>query len=108
MDIEILGYIATLFSATQLVPEVMKALKTHHLRDISWAMLAIMLISSVLWTGYGVLKGSMPLLLSAGINGIMQAVLIFLKWNYGRRGHHILRNNGIKPLPQEQEAVVIK
>ena len=91
MDIELIGYVATVFGATQLVPELFKALRTHHLRDVSWGMLALMLAGSILWLAYGILKTIMPLSISAGMNLIFGSVLTLLKMHYSKAMRPMMR-----------------
>ena len=80
--LELLGYAATLVGAIQLVPEVMKALRTHHLKDLSWGMISLMLISSVLWIAYGIAILTIPLVISAGMNMLFEVSLAVLKVKY--------------------------
>ncbi len=95
-NLEIIGYLATLFGATQLIPEILKALKTHHLRDVSWAMLLLMIISSVLWIIYGVAKQTTPLAISSSLNLIFEIVLTVLKFHYHKNSRPLLYPAAVK------------
>jgi len=75
----------------QLIPEVMKAFRTHHLKDISWAMLTLMLISSTLWVLYGIGIATIPLIISAGMNFLFETMLAVLKVRYDKRRKRALR-----------------
>lgn len=90
-NLELLGYIATCFSAISLLPEVLKALKTHHLRDLAWGMLALMIVSSSLWMIYGYAKGVTPLVISAGMNLLFELFLVGLKLHYSKSKKPLLR-----------------
>jgi len=81
-DIEIIGYLATSIGAIQLLPELLKALKTHHLRDVAWGMLVFGLTGSLLWGTYGIMKNIIPLVISAVINCTLEIILINLKIHY--------------------------
>jgi MtN3 and saliva related transmembrane protein len=83
--IDLIGYLATAFGSTHLIPEVVKAVRSRHLRDLSWVMLAFMVIGSLLWFTYGLLQGIAPLYVSAGINGISSLTLVYLKNTFDRK-----------------------
>ena len=83
--IDLIGYLATAFGSTHLIPEVIKAVRCRHLRDLSWIMLAFMLIGSFLWFTYGFMQKIAPLYVSAGINGVSTLTLIYLKNMFDRK-----------------------
>lgn len=83
------GYIATATGAITLIPEVMKALKTHHLKDVSMVMLILMLASSGLWLYYGILLHDLALSFSPIFNISLEIILIMLKKHYDRHGHPV-------------------
>jgi uncharacterized protein with PQ loop repeat len=101
--LEIIGYLATLFGATQLIPEIIKALRTHHLRDVSWGMLALMLSSSTLWVAYSLGKQITPLAISAGMNFLFETMLIFLKIYYSKTKRPLLNRPAIQTSPVKNE-----
>lgn len=84
MDWSIIGYVATAIDSIKLIPEVKKALRTHHLRDLAWGMLLLMLCSSSLWTMYGFYLESPPLIISGMLNICMELMLITLKVFFAR------------------------
>ena len=87
MDWSIIGYIATIVDSVKLIPEIKKALKTHHLRDIAWGMLLLMMCSSTLWTMYGFYLKSYPLIISGTFNICMEIMLIILKVSFARKAN---------------------
>jgi MtN3 and saliva related transmembrane protein len=83
MDIwNTIGFTASLLGAITYAPEVLKAIKSKHLNDVSWGMLTLVLVSSTLWFIYGVKFEILPVILSSLINVIFSAVLISLKHVY--------------------------
>lgn len=84
--LSIIGYTAAVCGAIQLFPEILKASKTHHLQDISWMMLMLMLFSSSLWGFYGVSIHDLPLMISSSMNFTMEFVLILMKRHYELTG----------------------
>jgi|WetSurMetagenome_2_1015567.scaffolds.fasta_scaffold502058_2 MtN3 and saliva related transmembrane protein len=89
--IEMIGYSATFFGAIQLIPEIAKALKTHHLKDLSWGMLFLMLFSSILWIIYGAASNVIPLVISASMNFVFELTLTLLKLKYLKAKMPLLR-----------------
>lgn len=90
-NIELIGYCATAFGSVQLIPEISKALKTHHLKDLSWGMLSLMISSSVLWVIYAVLSHTTPLTISSSLNLIFGLTLATLKLHYHKFDRPVLR-----------------
>jgi uncharacterized protein with PQ loop repeat len=99
----IIGCIAATCGAISLVPEVYKALKTHHLRDISWGMLALLWSSSVLWGAYGFSQNDVPLVFSSVMNVILESTLLILKKHYELTGKPLF-GNFKNPKLQREEA----
>lgn len=90
-NIELIGYIATCFSALSLLPEIIKALRTHHLRDLAWGMMGLMVTSSALWLYYGAAKLIIPLTISASMNLFFGLTLVSLKIHYARAKRPLMR-----------------
>jgi len=87
MDIwAITGYFAALTGAISLIPEVIKTYRSHHLQDLSWGMLYLLLTSSILWGSYGLHINDIPLVASAGTNLLMEIALAVMKKHYDITG----------------------
>lgn len=81
--IELIGYTAALFTASVMIPQIFRSIRTKSVRDISFMMLALYIINTGLWVTYGVLIGSGPILVADGFAccaGITQ-LIIKLKYN---------------------------
>ena len=83
-DFEFVGYIGTVFGASILIPEIIRALRTHHLEDLAWGMLFLMLGASTSWFIYGLLHNNLTLMIDTIISISMQAILWTLKIHYSR------------------------
>lgn len=111
IDLTILtGYIATGLSSVYLIPEVRRAMETHHLKDVSWGMLVLMFISSGLWLWYGVMLKDIPLAFSPCVNLILEAALMVLKQHYDHHRHpvrepHFAHCKKIAPKGQTAEII---
>ena len=102
---EILGYIGASMGAVSLVPEVLKALRTHHLNDLAWGMLFLMLSSSVCWFTYGMTMHVLPLLLSSAINMGMESFLVVLKLRYSKEKMPLFPHRHLKQTVPEEVQV---
>ncbi len=80
--VTILGFLAVCLGTIQLVPEIFKAIKSHHLDDIAWGMLILFIIGSVAWVIYGIYVSNWPLIISDGIDLCTTTILICLKIKY--------------------------
>lgn len=78
----IIGFTASILSAFTFIPELIKAYRTHKLKDLSWGVLALLLTSSILWLGYGINFELTPLLFSSLINISCGTILTILKFKY--------------------------
>lgn len=59
----LLGLIAGAFTTFSALPQLLRALRTKSSGDISPAMLASMILGTILWVIYGAVIGSLPLIL---------------------------------------------
>ncbi|MCC7433022.1 hypothetical protein IT412_05890 [Candidatus Peregrinibacteria bacterium] len=80
----LVGFIASILSALTFIPELIKAYKTHHLQDLSWGMLILLLTSSVLWMAFGLNFSIVPLIFSSLINISCGLLLTSLKFKFAR------------------------
>lgn len=58
--IELVGYLASVFSGGAFLPQAVRALRTRQTRDLSLTSVALGAIGTVLWSGYGLAIGSGP------------------------------------------------
>jgi len=92
----LIGTAAAFCGAVSLIPEVIKAYKTHHLKDVSWGMLFFLMLSSGLWGSYGLHINDIPLALSASMNLVLEIILIYMKWHYSATGKPLSQHIGNK------------
>lgn len=80
---EIIGYIAAICTTIGFIPQLARILKTKSVNDISLTMCVIMIIGSILWFIYGLLKNTYPLMLSGGITLIIISFILILRIKWG-------------------------
>jgi MtN3 and saliva related transmembrane protein len=83
--INALGVAAALCSMTSFVPQVVKIWREKHAGSVSLRMYIVTVTGFSLWTVYGVLLGSWPLVGSNLVCLSLSAVILALKLRYGVR-----------------------
>lgn len=62
MKTEIIGLIAGIFTATSLLPQLIKIVKEKKAEDLSLGMLFVLMTGIALWIYYGILRTDMPII----------------------------------------------
>ncbi|MFA4872980.1 MAG: SemiSWEET family transporter [Patescibacteria group bacterium] len=81
--IELIGYTAAFLTASVMIPQIARSIRTKSVGDISFMMLALYITNTGLWVTYGVLIGAGPVVVAdsfACCAGITQ-LIIKLKYN---------------------------
>ncbi|HTI88203.1 MAG TPA: SemiSWEET transporter [Alphaproteobacteria bacterium] len=80
MDIAtVIGACATLASTVSFVPQAWKIIKSRRTHDISMGMYAVTVSGFALWTAYGVLLGSWPLIITNTLCLSLSAFILTMK-----------------------------
>jgi MtN3 and saliva related transmembrane protein len=74
-----LGFVAGLLSTSSFVPQLLKAWKESDLSGISPHMYVVNLCSFTLWTTYGTLIGSLPVIVFNALCFMLSAAILILK-----------------------------
>jgi MtN3 and saliva related transmembrane protein len=80
----IIGYTATVIGTSIMVPQIIKALKTKRMDDVSSGMVWLYFFNCLLWLTYGLLIGATPVAVANGIGLIVGLVQVWLKLRFGR------------------------
>ena len=80
-----LGMVAGILSTTSFLPQVKKAWQ-EGTESVSKRMYFVTVSAFVLWTAYGVLLGSLPLIVFNILSLLLSATILFLKIRNDRRG----------------------
>ncbi len=78
-----IGMVAGALTSVAAIPQVIKTMKTHHVRDISIWQPLLLALGVALWMVYGILISDMPLILANITPLICNVVLTYLKIRYG-------------------------
>ena len=79
-----IGFLAGALTTIAFVPQALKIYTTKSGKDVSARMLMIFSVGVVLWLIYGILIGSLPVILSNVVTLILSATIIALKIRYSR------------------------
>lgn len=71
------GYVAGAMTVVSYAPQAVRAWKTHEVKDLSWAMLALLVLAGVLWITYGIVSSQLPVVLTnVGTVALTAAILV--------------------------------
>ena len=82
---DIIGYLGGFFITISFIPQVIKSYKTKRVEDISFLMILFSIIGTIFWLIYGLMKQSMPLILTNIIFGVIVLLQIYLKLRYVKK-----------------------
>jgi MtN3 and saliva related transmembrane protein len=80
---DIVGYAATVVGTFLMVPQVVRAIRTKHMGDVSGMMIGAYVLNCTLWGLYGALIGAVPVMLCNGIALVIGIIQAGLKRKYG-------------------------
>ncbi|MHB8284515.1 MAG: SemiSWEET family sugar transporter [Caulobacteraceae bacterium] len=81
--INAIGVLAAICSMTSFVPQVVKIWRERDASSVSLRMYVVTVVGFVLWTAYGVLLKSWPLIGSNLISLALSAAILGLKLRFG-------------------------
>ena len=78
-SVEIIGFLAGIALAISSLPQLIKALKTKDLSAVSLLMLVLILTGSLLWLTYGIIVGSLSMIICNSIQSSLYLTMVILK-----------------------------
>ena len=83
LHVEIIGYIGSFMLSLMAIPQIVSVYKTKSAADLSYGMMAMLMIGYTFFLTYGVLIMSIPIIASVSLSVVNCLVLIGLKHKYG-------------------------
>ena len=80
---EIIGSLAGILTTSAYVPQVIKVLRERHTSSLSLIMYSIITVGVALWFFYGILIGSLSVILANGIGFILALIILIMKIKHG-------------------------
>lgn len=75
---EIIGILAGVLTTVAVLPQIIKAIKTREVEDVSPYMFIILCCGVGLWTVYGILKEDWPIIVTNGISFILNSIMLYI------------------------------
>lgn len=83
--VQILGFVAGIFTAISLIPQIVKIVKEKKAQDISLTYLLILLFGIALWITYGIMRKDGPVIMTNVLSAIINIITIILGLRYKRQ-----------------------
>lgn len=80
--ITIIGLLAGVLTTFSFLPQVVKTWKTKSTHDVSVVMFLLLCAGIVLWTIYGFLIGSIPVILANCVSFVFTFIILVFKIRY--------------------------
>ena len=81
---EILGLVAGILSCITFVPQIFKTWQSKSVKDISVMSFTIVVVSTIIWLAYGIIKKLPSVILTNVIVCISAIIMLTLKWRYSK------------------------
>ena len=75
---QIIGYLAGILTTIAVIPQIVKALRTKEVNDISPLFFSALILGLGLWTVYGFIKNDIPIILTNGISFSLNTFMLIL------------------------------
>lgn len=83
--VDAIGYVAGVLTTIAFLPQALKMYNSKSGKDVSARMLLLFSVGLILWLIYGIMIGSLPVILANIVTLILSGAIITLKIRYGRR-----------------------
>lgn len=78
----VIGLVATINGTSLMLPQIITAIQTKLVRDVSWVFLWMYFANCVLWLTYGFLREDTMLEIANGIALCLSCIQLYLKYKY--------------------------
>jgi MtN3 and saliva related transmembrane protein len=78
----IIAILAPIFNCVQVLPQLWKTFRTKRVKDLSYYTILLMISTNLLWFLHGYFIFDIPLLISGGINLVVNSSLMLLYMKY--------------------------
>jgi MtN3 and saliva related transmembrane protein len=82
MEPSYIGYAAGALTVISYAPQVVRAFRTKEVKDLSWAMVAMLVTAGALWIVYGVSSSQMPVILTNVGTTLLTGALLVAKFRF--------------------------
>lgn len=82
-SITILGIVAGTLTTASFLPQVIKAYKSKHTKDVSLFMFILLFVGLCLWLIYGFVRSDLPIILANTVSLVFVSTMLALKAKHG-------------------------
>lgn len=82
MDTGVIGFVAGVFTAASMLPQVIKMFKEKKASQVSIVMIMVLMIGVSLWIYYGILKDDYPIIITNSFSLLVNLIMIILRIKY--------------------------
>ncbi len=82
-SITILGIVAGTLTTASFLPQVVKAYRSKHTKDVSLFMFILLFVGLCLWLIYGFMRSDLPIILANTISLVFVSAMLALKARHG-------------------------
>lgn len=83
--IKIIGLIAGILTASSLLPQVFKTIKTKEAEDVAPFMFWMLVIGTGLWGYYGILRDDVPIMITNAFSFSLNIFMLVLRKRYAKK-----------------------
>jgi MtN3 and saliva related transmembrane protein len=83
--VDLVGAGAAICSMSSFMPQLIKIWRERDASSISLRMYVVTVTGFTLWTIYGLLSNSWPVILANAVCLMLSAAILILKWRFSRR-----------------------
>jgi len=76
---EYIGYIAAVLTTVSFLPQVIHTIRVKDTTGISLTMYSLLIVGTICWLSYGVVLGSIPIIVANGITFALSSVIFIIK-----------------------------
>ncbi len=81
--VDFLGFVAGFCTTLAFLPQVIRTYRTKSTKDLSSSMFLIFTFGILLWIGYGISIGALPIIMSNTATLLLVFIILIFKLKYG-------------------------
>lgn len=82
---KIIGILAGIFTTIAVLPQIIKAIQTKKVGDVSPFMFIILCLGVGLWTVYGIMKNDWPIIITNGISFFLNGIMLYILFTQNKQ-----------------------
>ncbi len=82
---EWIGMAAGICTTAAVIPQIVKAIRTQEVGDVSAFMYVVLIMGVGLWAAYGIITNDVPIIITNGISVFLNSFMLYMLWRQGRR-----------------------